>query len=161
MEKNRLLDITDKTLEVLLISLFALILSSCSLPRIVVLDDPLTPEEHINLGVTYEKEGRYDDAIREYKKAAETLPAAYLYMGNASFLKGDLDGAEGYYRKAIREDPADADAMNNLAWLYYKQGKNLDEAEALVRKAMEIRPEKAAAYRDTLVKIERIRREDD
>ena len=154
MEKNRLLDITHKTLEVLFIFLFAVSLFSCSLPRIVVIDDPLTPEEHINLGVIYEKKGQYDEAISEYKKASETLPVAYLYMGNASFLKGDLKGAEQFYRKAIREEPANADAMNNLAWLYYKLGKNLDEAEALVKKAIEIRPEKADAYRDTLVKIE-------
>ncbi|VAX26711.1 hypothetical protein MNBD_NITROSPIRAE02-1584 [hydrothermal vent metagenome] len=154
MEKNRLLDITHKTLEVLLIFMFAIFLSSCSLPRIVVIDDPLSPEEHINLGVIYEKKGQYDEAISEYKKASETLPVAYLYMGNASFLKGDFKGAEQFYRRAIREDSMNADAMNNLAWLYYKWGKNLDEAEALVKRAIEIRPERADAYRDTLVRIE-------
>ncbi|NOY39636.1 MAG: tetratricopeptide repeat protein [Nitrospirae bacterium] len=119
-----------------------------------MIDDPLTSEEHINLGVIYEKKGQYDEAISEYKKASETLPVAYFYMGNASFLKGDFKGAEGFYRKAIREDPANADAMNNLAWLYYKLGENLDEAEALVKRAIEIRPERTDMYRDTLMKIE-------
>jgi len=161
MGKNRLLDITHKTLGVLLIFLFTFSLSSCSLPRIVVIDDPLTPEEHINLGVVYEKKGQYDEAISEYKKASKTLPVAYLYMGNASFLKGDLEGAEQFYRRAIREDSTNADAMNNLAWLYYKLGKNLDEAEALVMRAIEIRPERADAYRDTLMKIEEVRRKGD
>lgn len=158
MEKNRLLDITHKTVGGLIVIIFAFFLSSCSLPRIVVIDDPLTPEEHINLGVIYEKKGQYDEAISEYKKASETLPVAYLYMGNASFLKGDFKGAAQAYRRAIREDSTNADAMNNLAWLYYKLGKNLDEAEALVKRAIEIRPERADAYRDTLMKIEEFRR---
>jgi len=35
--------------------LLAILLSGCALPRIIFLDDPLTPEEHINLGVAYEK----------------------------------------------------------------------------------------------------------
>lgn len=30
------------------------VFSSCSLPRIIVLDDPLTPEEHLHLGVAYD-----------------------------------------------------------------------------------------------------------
>ena len=49
------------------------LLSSCSLPRIIVLEDPLTPEEHINLGVAYEKKGEADNAMKEYKEASKNF----------------------------------------------------------------------------------------
>ena len=38
-------------------------------------EDPLTAEEHNNLGVAYEKEEKYKLAKKEYKKAAKKDPA--------------------------------------------------------------------------------------
>lgn len=130
-----------------------LIASSCaSLPRIIVLDDPLTPEEHINLGLAYEKKGEPDNAIEEYKKASKKLPAAYLYLGNIYQQMKKLDEAEAFYRKAIEKAPALADAYNNLAWLYCTKGTNLEEAERLASKAVELNPSKEE-YQDTLRNI--------
>jgi|GEM_PF-298586 len=129
------------------------LLTSCSIPRIVILDDPLTPEEHINLGVAYEKNGELDDALREYKLAAKSLPMAYLYIGNVYFRKNDLNEAESAYQKSIDKDPLNADAHNNLAWLYYTKKEKLDEAETLALKAMELNPAKKDLYQDTLDKI--------
>jgi tetratricopeptide (TPR) repeat protein len=51
-----------------------------------------------------------------------------------------------------------ADAYNNLAWLYYTRGKNLDEAEMLVLKAIELNPLNEDIYRDTLQRIRRNRK---
>jgi Tfp pilus assembly protein PilF len=93
------------------------VFSGCSLPRIIVLEDPLTPEEHLHLGVAYEKRGELDPAIKEYKLASKKLPLAYLYLGNVYFQKNELDEAEKHYRKTIKKDPQNADAHNNLAWL--------------------------------------------
>ncbi len=132
-------------------------LFSCSLPRIIVLDDPLTPEEHLNLGVAYEKKGELDSAIKEYELAAKKLPIAYLYLGNAYFEKNRLVEAEAYYKRAIKKDAHNADAYNNLAWLYYVKRENLDEAESLALKAMELNPSKNNIYRDTLDKIREIK----
>ena len=127
-------------------------LCQCSLPKIYILHDPLTPEEHLNLGVSYEEKGELDNALKEYALAAKQLPRGYLYMGNVYFLKKDWTEAEKNYKKAIKEDPQDADAYNNLAWLHYSQGKNLKEAEALSLKAMGLNPSNPT-YRDTLEKI--------
>jgi tetratricopeptide (TPR) repeat protein len=132
-------------------------LMSCALPRIIVLDDPLSPEEHLNLGVTYEKKGEMDNALKEYNKASKKLPVAYLYMGNIYFHKGELDTAESCYKKAIGKDPENADAHNNLAWLYFKEKKNLDEAERLTLRAIELNPAKKDIYQDTLEKIRGLR----
>ena len=131
-------------------------LSSCALPRIIVLDDPLTPQEHINLGLTYEKKGESDHAIEEYQKAAGKLPDAYLYLGNIYMQMNKPGEAETSYRKAIEKAPSLADAYNNLAWLYYTRNHNLDEAERLASKAVELNPSKAE-YTDTLNKIRELK----
>jgi tetratricopeptide (TPR) repeat protein len=145
------------TLFALCSSLLTLCLCSCAIPRIIVLDDPLSPEEHLNLGVTYEKQGELEDALREYKDASRKLSVAYLYMGNVYFRKNDYDEAERHYKKAIKKDPANADAYNNLAWLYYTERMRLDEAERLALKAQELNPSKKEVYLDTLEKIRSLR----
>jgi tetratricopeptide (TPR) repeat protein len=137
----------------LLSTVYSLLLFSCALPRIVVLDDPLSPEEHLNLGVSYEKKGELDNALKEYQEASGKLPAAYLFIGNIYFQKKEYDEAETYYKKAIRKDLHNADAYNNLAWLYYTKNEKLDEAEKLALKAMELNPAKKDIYQDTLDKV--------
>ncbi len=151
MEENRLLDASHKALSALLVALALCALASCTLPRIAVLHDPLTPEEHINLGVSYEKKGELDAALEQYKDASKKLPIAYLYMGNAYVQKNDFNNAEKAYRQAIRKS-GDAKAYNNLAWLYYTRDEHLEEAENLARKAVELKPDEHD-FRDTLEKI--------
>jgi tetratricopeptide (TPR) repeat protein len=130
----------------------------CSFPRIIVLRDPLTPEEHLNLGVTYEQQGDFDNAIKEYHRAAKNLPRANLYLGNVHFQKKEWKEAENFYRKAIEAEPDNADARNNLAWLYYTRKEKLDQAERLAQKAMELNPAKGDVYRDTLEKIRELKK---
>ena len=137
----------------LLSTVCCMLFVACSLPRIIILDDPLSPEEHINLGVAYEKKGEIDNALKEFKLASKNLPLAYLYIGNIYFQKNDFDEAESAYRKAIKKDSQNADAHNNLAWLYYTKKENLTEAEELALKAIELNPSKKELYQDTLDKI--------
>lgn len=134
-----------------------LLLAGCSLPRIIVLEDPLSPEEHLNLGVAYERKGELESAIKEYEAASGKLPLAYLYLGNVYFQKKELDEAERYYRKAINKDPGNADACNNLAWLYYTKRENLEKAEELALKALALNPAKKDIYQDTLEKVRALR----
>ncbi len=125
----------------------------CSFPRVIILKDPLSPEEHLNLGVTYEQQGDFDNAIKEYNLAAKKLPGALLYLGNVYFQKKEWKKAEDYYRLAVEKEPDNADAHNNLAWLYYTRREKLDEAETLALKALRLNPGKGDIYRDTLEKI--------
>ena len=131
--------------------------AGCTVPRIMIYDDPLSSEEHLKLGMAYEKDGEFDNAIKEYKVAARRLPVAYLFLGNAHFQKNELDQAEKYYKKAIRKETHNADAHNNLAWLYYIRGKDLDKAEKLALRAMELDPSKIDVYRDTLDKVRELK----
>jgi len=154
MEEDRLLD--PCRCAVALILAF-LMLASCSLPRIMILKDPLTPEEHVNLGVSYEKRGELEAAMKEYRAAAKSMPLAYLYMGNVYFQMKSYSDAEKAFRQAVDKTDS-AEARNNLAWLYYTTGSNLDEAEALARKAVELVPD-SEEFKDTLAKIEEGRKQ--
>ena len=149
-----------KTLLFPLIFIFTFLLSfvGCSSFRIIVLKDPLTPEEHLNLGVAYEQKGELDHAMKEYQLASKKLPIAYLYLGNAHFQKNEFPKSETYYKKAIKKEPNNADAHNNLAWLYYTRRENLAEGEKLALKAIELNPSKEEIYRDTLEKIRKLRK---
>jgi tetratricopeptide (TPR) repeat protein len=137
---------------VLFVSYFLLSVG-CALPRIIVLEDPLSPEEHLNLGVAYEKKGEWNSAIAQYRAASGELPIANTYIGNVYFQMGDSENAEIFYRRAIKKVPGNGDAYNNLAWLYYTKRENLDEAESLAMKALEVNPSGGDLYRDTLGKI--------
>jgi tetratricopeptide (TPR) repeat protein len=148
MEKNRILDAFYNTI---CLTIITILLSSCSLPRIILFHDPLTPEEHINLGVSYENKGELDAALKEYETASKKSQIAYLYMGNIYFQKNDFENAEKYYRKAIKKTD-DPRAYNNLAWLYYTMDTELQEAEKLARKAVELSPD-SVDFEDTLDRI--------
>ncbi len=141
----------------LLFTIHYSLLTGCAMPKIVILDDPLSLEERMNLGVVYEKKGEFDNALKEYKLASKKLPLAYLYMGNIYFQKNEFDEAESAYKKAIKKNPDNSDAYNNLAWLYYTKKGNLNEAEELVLKAIELNPSKKDIYQDTLGKIRELR----
>ena len=143
---------------IVLLALCCLLLASgCAVPKIIILDDPLSPEEHVTLGVAYEKKGEIDNALKEYKLASKKLPLAYLYIGNICFQKNEFDEAEFAYKKAIKNAPNNSDACNNLAWLYCTKKENLDEAERLVLKAMKLNPSKENIYRDTLEKVRELK----
>ena len=148
MENNRMLKGYFAAVSLMLL---AATLSGCSLPGLVIPRDPLTPEEHLNLGVAYEKQGEIDAALREYQTASRDLPVAYLYVGNALFQKNELKQAEKAYRKAIAKT-GDPRAYNNLAWLYYSSNQKLDQAENLARKAVELSPD-SREFADTLEKV--------
>jgi tetratricopeptide (TPR) repeat protein len=148
LEKNRLLDAYLKTLA---LAVIALTIASCAFPRIAILHDPLSPEEHVNLGVSYEKRGELDAALKEYKAASKRLPLAKLYMGNVYFQQKNLPQAEKSYREAIKKTQA-AEAYNNLAWLYYTTNTRLDEAEQLAARAVELSPD-TEEFKNTLAQI--------
>ena len=60
----------------------------------------------------------------------------------------------------MKEDAGNADAYNNLAWLYCVEKKKLDEAERLALKALDLNPSKSSIYGDTLEKIRGLRHYD-
>jgi tetratricopeptide (TPR) repeat protein len=149
---------TMRSTFLLSLAILLMLAAGCTMPRIMILSDPLTAEEHLQLGIAYEKKGEFDNAINEYEAAAKKTPRAYYYLGNAHFQKKEFGKAEFYYKKAINKEASNADAYNNLAWLYYVQRKNLAEAEGLALKAMELNPAKKDTYKDTLERIRKLKK---
>lgn len=115
-------------------------ISACSdLPRVRVLHDPLSPEEHVTLGLSYEIEGRPELATREYDVAlsqSHGYVPALIGLGNLAFERGALTEAEAYFRQALAVAPEDPGANNNLAMLYLVRGGDLNEAEQLASRAL-------------------------
>jgi len=130
--------------------------TGCSLSRLSVYEDPLTSEEHLTLGLSYEKKGELDNALREYKTASHNFPLAYLYIGNIYFNKNEFTLAEKNYKKAIEKIKC-PEAYNNLAWLYYIKKTNMEEAERLSLEALKLNHSQKDAYQDTLNKIRKLK----
>lgn len=111
--------------------LLCTMLSGCaSLYASYFMDDPLTAEEHNNLGVIYEREGKYDLALKEYKLALSAdgeLVTPLVNIGNVYMKQGNHKEAEKYYKKALKKDKHNLGAANNLASLYIETGENYSE----------------------------------
>jgi Flp pilus assembly protein TadD len=135
------------------LALIVFALTACSMPRIVILNDPLTAKEHVDLGAAYEQNGMLDQAEKEYLRAADkqdTWAVPYFNLGNIAYRQRDLKAAESFYRKALMLDNENPDIMNNLANLLHDMGRN-EEAMALIDKALVIAHK--AEYIDTKQKI--------
>src|SRR3989304_4154415 len=124
-------------------------------PRLAVLHDPLSPEEHLALGVAYEREGNRALARGEYEAVLRRRPdhvPAMVNLGNLAAAEGSRRDAEAWYHRALRVGGKDAaPAANNLAWLALEQRKRLRVATSLARKAVAWDPR--PAYVDTLARV--------
>ena len=143
-------------------------LTGCvAMPRIVVLTDPLTPQEHLQLGLLREADGRWEEAIDEYQAAlaghktfsARERAEAWGALGNAHRLAGNRSAAGRAYRKSLHLWPDNAPILNNLAHLYLEGSTRLGEAALLARQAMALDPARRGVYLITLGSIHATRGE--
>ena len=114
--------------------LVLLLAGGCSrIPRIIVLEDPLTAPEHVELGVAYERKGERDLAQREYERALRKDGKFYrarVNLGNIFLAKKEYGKAREEYLRALELRPGDAEATNNLSWAAIFSGEGIDEALA-------------------------------
>jgi tetratricopeptide (TPR) repeat protein len=73
-----------------------------------------------------------------------------MNLGNALMKQKLLCEATAAYQRAVKVDPQNADALNNLAHAYLQRGANLDEAAELCQRAVALNPAHRAYYLDTL-----------
>lgn len=133
--------------------LFLALLPGCSIPKIIILHDPLSAEEHVRLGEIYEKQGKTDLAATQYREAVRRNKKhvrAWMLLGDSACRRADYAEAQDAYETALELDRGNGDLHNNLAWVYALRGRKLEKAEALVRSAMELNPANRPYYLDTL-----------
>ena len=97
---------------------------------------------HFNLGVVTADQGRLDEAVACYRRAAATRPGyfdAHLNLGAALKATGRLDQAAESYRRAAQCQPGDFRAHDNLGQVLKDLGR-LDEAAEACRLANRLKP---------------------
>lgn len=141
--------LTSLSLAIVLASL----LSGCSLPKIVFLHDPLSADEHTQLGIAYDSRQKHDLAREQFRLAIKKDKkhlAAWKLLADLSFRLNDLDSAVSAFEKAIELEPGSGDSRNNLAWVFLKQETDLKQAMTLIKEALALQPANKPYYLDTL-----------
>ena len=119
-----------------------LLAGGCSrIPKIIVLEDPLTAAEHVELGVTYERKGELDLAQREYERALRKDGKSYrarVNLGNIFLSKKEYGKARAEYLLALELRPGDAEATNNLSWAAIFSGEGIEEALARMESVVSV-----------------------
>ena len=129
------------------------LLPACSLPRVVVLHDPLSAEEHLRLAGIYDAQEKPELAREQYEAAVNSDPRharAWSLLGDFSFRTRDYKTAQKAYEKAISLEPAKGDLYNNLAWVHLQSPEQAEKARELAGKALSLTPDHRPYYLDTL-----------
>jgi tetratricopeptide (TPR) repeat protein len=119
---------------------------------------PATAKEDVYLTAVLglEKAHQFQAALSGYQSALTRWPqsfAALMGLGNSYYALGDLKNSEPAFREAVRLNPEDGPAYNNLAQVLLEQGRKGAALEA-VRKAVAIGGPNLSIYQQTLKEIE-------
>jgi superkiller protein 3 len=113
------------------------------------LDPKCAARAYRGLGCALTRQDKYDDAVVALRAALRLEPnnaVAHHNLGLCLQAKGDLDGAEGAYREAVRLDGKHhGAAIDHLAELLLSGG-NLKEAIATYQKIIILDPKDASAH---------------
>jgi lipoprotein NlpI len=102
---------------------------------------------HNNLGVTLEKKGQIDEAIRQYQEAIRLKPdfaESHSNLGAILGMQGQTDEAISQFQEAVRLVPDDATAHYNLGTALGVKGQ-VDEAISQLQEAIRLKPDYADA----------------
>jgi len=97
------------------------------------------------LGVLMYRTGRLQEAVDVLENVPDPDTACLGNLGLVYASLGQLDLAEGAYRRALRLDNSNASLHGNLSSVLYRQGR-LDEAVAECRRAIVSDPNSVQAY---------------
>jgi tetratricopeptide (TPR) repeat protein len=115
--------------------------------------EPLTTGGVLQLAQFYMARGEISRATELYReafgKSPDSVPAAYG-LGYGLLSTREYDDAAAAFRAVLAADSASADGRNALAYIFAQTGDSLARAETLAREALDLAPENAGYWRDTL-----------
>jgi tetratricopeptide (TPR) repeat protein len=114
--------------------------------------DPGIIDIRSRMASLYFSVGAADKAVLQFEKVLEQKPKdtdmAYL-LGGYYAAAGKSSRAVPFFQQCIAADPFHDACLNGLGYTYAEEGRNLDEAESLIKRALESDP-KDPAYLDSL-----------
>jgi tetratricopeptide (TPR) repeat protein len=116
------------------------------------LADKPTPESFEALAGLYERQGRLADAISLLTDALRKRPRDELLLyalGTVYERKGEVQKSLEKMRAVLDVNPDNANAMNFIGYTLADRGLDYEEAEKLLTRALELKPD-TAAYLDSL-----------
>ena len=90
------------------------------------------------------KVGDLDGAVLEVERMLEDTPGDDELLFNLGVLYGEAKQSEeaiDYMQQALASNPDNASALNYIGYTWAEQGENLDEAERMISRAIELRPD--------------------
>ncbi len=105
-----------------------------------------------------DKAKRHAEAVEMYAKVVqeangnddEVIDYMFYYQwGSAAGMAGQMDKAEEYFKRSISMNPEWPGAYNDLGFMWVDRDMNIEEAGAMIKKAVEMMPDNAA-YLDSL-----------
>jgi tetratricopeptide (TPR) repeat protein len=118
--------------------------------------EPGNPEPAATLGSVLTQLGRNEEALAAFRSLLERFPnneavsrVAHQSLSIIYVNMGDYARGEAELEVLLERNPDDPLVNNDLGYLWADQGKNLEKAEAMIRKALQDEPENYA-YLDSL-----------
>jgi tetratricopeptide (TPR) repeat protein len=90
------------------------------------------------------KAGDFDGAVAQLEDLLSAEPEDDELLYNLGVVYGEADRVEEaieYMRRALEENPDNASALNYIGYTWAERGIHLDEAESLIARALDLRPE--------------------
>ncbi|MGE3316693.1 MAG: tetratricopeptide repeat protein, partial [Planctomycetaceae bacterium] len=117
---------------------------------------PNHPELLFHEAWIYTHSRQWDEAIRKYEALIARFPnekefqrRCLFSISNVHVQKGDMRAGEKILEDVLAKEGEDPSVNNDLGYLYADQGKNLEQAEKMIRKAVAAEPDNAA-YLDSM-----------
>jgi len=95
-------------------------------------------KKHYDLGKKLRDEGKYEEAIKEFKESIKlnpNNPKAYYRIGQIYLKLEKYDDAIDYFEQSLKIDPSRGDSYKNLAKAYIAKGEK-DKALAACERAL-------------------------
>jgi tetratricopeptide (TPR) repeat protein len=126
------------------------------LAREMIKREPNNPEHEFFLGRLLARFGRNEEAIKVFDGMLKRYPDSEAVIKSARPMLsviyvnlGDYAKGEAELERLLERFPDDPGCNNDLGYLYAEQGKNLEKAESMIRKAL-LEKADEKAYLDSL-----------